>query len=86
MGGCGDGGSGGGGGGGDGVAVMVIALGRIRSRAPSCPVLLFVLHSPVYFFSFLSSFQALASFVPHTSLCDFLAIFLLAWICFHFFL
>ena len=88
--GCGGGGGGGGGGdecggvggggdGGDGT------LEQIRSRAPSCLVFLFLLHPPVSFFSFLSFFQAFSFFVPYTFLCDFLSIFLLVWICSHYF-
>ena len=67
------------------VMVLVRALEQIRSRAPSCLVLLFLLLPPVSFFSFLSFFHALSFFVPYTILCDFLAIFLLVWFCFPFF-
>ena len=66
------------------VVVLVMALEQIHSRAPSCVLLLFLLHPPVSF-SFLSSFEALASSVPHTYLCYFLTIFLLSWILLHFF-
>ena len=46
------------------VMVLVRALEQIRSRAPSCLVLLFLLLPPVSFFSFLSFFMLSLSLCP----------------------